>query len=140
MKYYIHKIGIILSLLAISWIMIPCEGHCFIITKPVENNEHSCCTPNQNDTESPINEDNDGLQQICQSTYSGTVVPKVIKYDHHIASVNKLNVAIINTVQKTDNNFNINSFYASFDLSPPERIPTDYLVTHLYTSHAPPIL
>ena len=132
MKSRFLKSAYILSFLAVLWLTIPCELHCWFET-PSSAREigHDCCDSH------PQSDSSDTFHQICEIT-SGYYVSPTLYYYH---SYESRSFPIVDSYVSTINpNINNTVPIIALEHSPLGRIKSQILSTCLYTPHAPPIL
>ncbi len=130
------KIGLVLSFLAVLWMLIPCVGHCALLSSNVPIS-HNCCETQEKpfSTSDNSNHSNNGLKQICISMAESYTVPVLFHYVELKTIVFKSTDMVQDVVQFLNITF-LAHFWTIH--SPPLIIAILLLTTHLYTPHAPP--
>jgi hypothetical protein len=86
-SFYTYKItGLLLSVIAVFWLLLPCALHCELLTVPVTA-PHSCCGENTADSPDPVpNSSQDNLKETCISNSNSIQVPVPTQYNPLVKS------------------------------------------------------
>lgn len=136
-KWGLHKfatrLGLGLSVIAILWLLIPCAGHCQFLSDQARVT-HDCCHPSG--TSVPENNStHNGLMDICISMSGSFLAPALFHFS--VVKIIVLNSAVMTLdIVQISNITPVAHFWTIH--SPPLKLATQLLITHLYTPHAPP--
>ena len=136
----VAKTGFILSLFAVVWLVIPCSGHCDLLSLNNQKSQekplsHECCDTQSKSNPIPNSSDN-GLKQLCISSVDSFIVPSAYHYTDYKVTVEKISVALLNNVSFANKSLHRIDNYLVTSL---HYLYIEPLVANLNTPHAPPV-